>query len=116
MTGFACGTLTDPDGPTVVWAAGRVDLAVAARLGAEIEPRLKPGVTLVIYCGAITSMDAVGPQVLLHASNLAHQIDAGLVLAGVPEPVRELLDQSGVTPALTVFPDLAQAKAVIGHH
>lgn len=43
MAGFACGTLTDPDGPTVVWAAGQVDPTVAARLGAEIEPRLTPG-------------------------------------------------------------------------
>lgn len=116
MTGFACGTLADPDGPTVVWAAGRVDRAVAARLGAEIEPRLASGTTIVFYCAAITSMDAAGPRVLMHASSLAQQVHAGLVLAEVPEQLHALLDRAGITAALTVFTDLAQAKAVVGKH
>lgn len=116
MAAFACGTLTDPDGPTVVWAAGKVDAAVAARLGAEIEPRLIPGNTVVFYCAAITSMDSTGPRVLAHASDLAHQMAAGFALAEVPEPVRALLDEAGVSSDLTVFDDLAEAKATIGAH
>lgn len=114
MPGFACGTLTDPDGPTVVWVAGQVDRSVAARLGAEIEPRLSPGGTVVVYCAAITSMDAAGPRVLMHACELAGQMHAGFVLAAVPEPVSEVLAAAGVAPAFTVFDDLAAAKAAVG--
>jgi anti-anti-sigma factor len=111
MTGFACGTLTDPDGPTVVWAAGHVDLTVAARLGAEIEPRLRPGASVVLYCAAITAMDSAGPRVLQHASQLAAQVHASFALAEVPKPVSEVLDAAGMAPAFTVFDDLADAKA-----
>lgn len=113
VPGFACGTLKDPDGPTVVWVAGDVDGSVAARLGAEIEPRLRPGATVVLYCAAVTSMDAVGPRVLRHARLLADQVEAGFVLAAVPEPVREALDEAGLSSGLTVFADLADAKAAV---
>lgn len=112
MSGFACGTLTDPDGPTVVWVAGHVDLSVAARLGAEIEPRLRPGETVVLYCAAVASMDAVGPRVLRHAYELAEQVQAGFVLAEVPATVRAVLDEAGASD-LTVFEDLADAKAAV---
>lgn len=111
MTGFACGTLADPDGPTVVWAAGQVDRTVAARLGAEIEPRLRPGRTVVLYCAAITGMDFAGPCVLRHVSRMADQVQARFVLAEVPKPVSEVLDAAGMAPAFTVFDDLADAKA-----
>lgn len=112
MTGFACGTLTDPDGPTVVWVAGHVDLSVAARLGAEIEPRLRPGETVVLYCAAVSSMDAIGPRVLRHACELAEQVKASFVLAEVPEPMRAVLDEAGES-GFTVFTDLADAKAAL---
>lgn len=114
MPVFACGTLTDPDGPTVVWAAGYVDRTVAARLAAEIEPRLRPGATVVLYCAAITAMDSAGPRVLQHAYQLAEQVHADLVLAEVPEPVSKVLAAAGMAPRLTVFEDLADAKAAVG--
>jgi anti-anti-sigma factor len=116
MPGFACGTLNDPEGPTVVWVAGHVDLSVAARLGAEIEPRLKAGSTVVLYCAAVTSMDSAGPQVLRHASQVAEQVRAGFVLAAVPEPMQAALDQAGLSPHLTVFADLPDAKAAVGRY
>jgi anti-anti-sigma factor len=113
MSGFACGTLNDPEGPTVVWVAGHVDRSVAARLGAEIEPRLAPGKTVVLYCAAVASMDAVGPRVLRHASELAQQVKADFVLAEVPEPMRAVLDEAGASD-FVVFDDLADAKAAAG--
>ena len=68
---------------------------------------------MVLYCAAITSMDAAGPKVLLHASSLADQVQAGFVLAEVPEPIAEVLADSGYSPAFTVFADLAEAKAAV---
>jgi anti-anti-sigma factor len=109
--GFFCGTLDSHDGVTVVWAAGDVDLAVAARLGAEIEPHLRPGSTVLLDCAGITFMDSLGLQVLVRASRTAEQARAGFILVRPSASVRRILRVSGVTSEFTVFDDLAQARA-----
>jgi anti-anti-sigma factor len=107
--GFFCGTLDGHGDPTVVWAVGELDLAVAARLGAEIEPHLLPGSTVVLDCAGITFMDSLGLEVLIHAARTADLAKAEFMLVTVPQPVRRVLHLSGLSSDFTVFDNLAQA-------
>lgn len=111
--GFTCGTLKDGDGLTVVWAIGEVDLAVAARLGAEIEPHLTAGSTVALDCAGITFMDSMGVQILAREARIAEQLKADFILVTVTEPVRQVLELSGLSTAFTVFDTLTQARAEI---
>lgn len=108
--GFACGTLRDRDDPTVVWAIGDVDLAVAARLGAEIELNLLPRSTVALDCVGITFIDSVGLQVLARASLIADQLEAHFMLVTVPEAVRHVLEVAGLSNTFTIFDNLTQAR------
>lgn len=109
--GFSCGTLTDRSDPKVVWVVGEVDLAVAARLGAEIEQHLVRGSTVALDCAGITFMDSSGVQVLTHASRAADQAEAGFMLVTVTRPLREVLASSGLSSAFTVVDNLTRAAA-----
>jgi anti-anti-sigma factor len=109
--GFFCGSIDAGGDPTVVWAVGDVDLAVAARLGAEIEPHLRPDATVLLDCSGITFIDSLGLRVLVHASRVANQVQARFMLAAVPEPVERVLRLAGLASSFTVFGTMAEAKA-----
>lgn len=109
--GFTCGTLGSRDGMTVVWAIGEVDLAVAARLGAEIETHLVPGAAVVLDCAGITFMDSFGLQVLVRAARVADEVEADFSLVTTPAPVRRVLELSGLSGGFTIYDNLAQAEA-----
>ena len=111
--GFFCGRHDAGGDPTVVWAVGDLDLAVAARLGAEIEPHLVPGATVVMDCAGITFIDSLGLRVLVRATRIADQVQARFALAAVPEPVNRVLRLSGLSSRFTVFGDVAEARAVL---
>ena len=108
--GFSCGTLADHSTPTVVWAIGEVDMAVAAQLGAEIEQHLTPGAAVALDCAGITFMDSLGVQVLLHASRTADQVKAEFMLVMVSAPVRRVLEVSGLSSAFKAYDTIAQAE------
>lgn len=109
--GFDCGTLKEHDNPTVVWVVGEVDLAVAARLGAEIEQHMVPGSAVALDCAGVTFMDSLGVQVLAHASRTAEEVKADFMLVTVTASVRHILELSGLSSSFAVFDNLAQAEA-----
>lgn len=111
--GFFCGSHDASGDPTVVWAVGDVDLSVAARLGAEIEPRLRPGATVLLDCSGITFIDSLGLRVLVHASRIAEQVQARFMLVAVPEAVDRVLRLAGLASGFTVFGTMAEAESVL---
>jgi anti-sigma B factor antagonist len=108
---FACGTFPGSDGPTVVWAVGEVDMAVAKRLGAEIDSRLVPGSTVALDCTGITFMDSSGLRVLVRALRLAEEVRAEFVLTSVPQPVAKVLTLAGLAGLFRCFADVAEVTA-----
>ena len=107
---FACGTFPGSHGPTVVWAVGEVDMAVARRLGAEIDSHLVPGSTVALDCTGVTFMDSSGLRVLVRALRLAEEVQAEFVLTSVPEPVAKVLKLSGLAGFFRRFADVAEIK------
>ena len=110
---FACGTFPGSHGPTVVWAIGEVDMAVARQLGAEIEGHLVPGSTVALDCTAITFMDSAGLRVLVRALRLAEEVEAEFVLTSVPEPVAKVLKLSGLAGLFRSFADVAEVTTQV---
>lgn len=95
MDRFSCQVDHPAHGPTVVVAAGDVDLATCDALSAVAARHLLPGRVLVVDCRGITFLDSKGLRALLGLRRRAGRIGARLVLAGPSAPVLRVLQVSG---------------------
>ena len=92
-------------GQAVVSVVGEIDLTSAPRLDDEVTGLIE-GATkdLVIELGGVSFMDSTGLRVLLKASKLLGSTGGTLTLRGPSEPVRRLLEVSGLHTHFEIAP------------
>jgi len=77
--------------------SGEIDLTSAPRLDDEVTGLIEDAVmTLTIELAGVSFMDSTGLRVLLKASKLLDTAGGSLVLRGPSDPVRRLLEVSGL--------------------
>jgi anti-anti-sigma factor len=88
----------DRNGTTAtVKVAGEIDLTSAPRLDDEVTGLIEDSVSrLTITLGGVSFMDSTGLRVLLKASKLLDASGGTLVLDEPSDPVRRLLEVSGL--------------------
>lgn len=96
------------DGIAVLALEGELDLAVAPRVRARIE-HAADGRALVIDLRGVTFVDSAALKELLRARTELPARDVRLVLAGVPPPVRRLLDLTRTSQLFEEAPDVDAA-------
>jgi anti-anti-sigma factor len=102
-------TLYRPDA-VVLAVSGELDVATAPMLRAHVRFALGGGpARLVLDLAGLGFCDAAGLSVLAMAQNAATRDGASLALAGVPRPVRRLLEMTGMDRTLDVYPSVAAA-------
>jgi anti-anti-sigma factor len=95
-------TIVELDGEAVVVIAGEIDMAAKDRLWEVIEQARADGRRLVIDLAATSFIDSAGLTVLIRAMQ-AQAADGGeMVLRSPSEPVKQILDMTGVGDAVTV--------------
>jgi anti-anti-sigma factor len=87
---------------------GELDLAAAPRMRARIE-NAADGRALVIDMRGVTFVDSAALKELLRARTELPARDVRLVLAGVPPPVRRLLDLTRTSDLFEDAPDVDAA-------
>ena len=86
-----------PGGTAVVVWSRDVDLRTVQAIRDEIDAALTPGLTrLIIELTNVGFVDSLGLGVLIHARNQCLAIGATLVLRGMPDRTRGLIDASGL--------------------
>src|SRR5207253_3152991 len=98
----------------VVAVEGDLDLASAPMLKRVLVERLKAGSTrLVVDLTGVRFLDSTALGVLVGV-NRKLESDGRLALAGVPSPVRRVIEVSGVAPNFEIFPAVEQALDYVG--
>jgi anti-anti-sigma factor len=93
---------------TILALHGELDLAAAPKLRACID-EVPAGNALVLDFSEATFIDSAVLKELLRARAELAARDAGLVLAGVPPPVRRLLDLTRTSELFEDAPDVETA-------
>jgi anti-anti-sigma factor len=93
----------------IVVLSGELDLAAAPRLRAQVDETVS-GQALVLDLARTTFIDSAVLKELLRARAELSERDIRLVLAGVPPPVRRLLD---LTRTSELFEDAASAEEAV---
>ena len=96
------------DGIAVLALEGELDLAVAPKLRVRIA-QAATGQALVIDLRRVTFVDSAALKELLRARAELPARDVRLVLAGVPRPVRRLLDLTCTSELFEDAPDVEAA-------
>ena len=107
----AAYTIADGDGPegvSVLVLRGELDLAAAPILRARVDESMGAR-ALVIDLAETTFIDSAVLKELLRARAELAANDVRLVLAGVPTPVRRLLDLTRTSELFDDAPDAATA-------
>ena len=107
----AAYTIADGDGPegvSVLVLRGELDLAAAPILRTRVD-EATGGRALVIDLAETTFIDSAVLKELLRARAELAANDVRLVLAGVPTPVRRLLDLTRTSELFDDAPDAASA-------
>ncbi len=88
----------DRQGPSAtVTVAGEIDLTSAPRLDDEVTTLIEDSIVeLQIELAGVSFMDSTGLRVLLKASKMIDGTGGKLVLGGLSDPVRRLLEVSGL--------------------
>ena len=95
---------------TVVGIRGSVDGLTADDLMRSLSDRVSEGsVHLVADCSALDYTSSAGLRSLLGAVKLARQHGGDLRLAAIQAPVLRVLDLSGFTSILKLYPDVQSA-------
>ena len=97
-----------PAGVSVLVLSGELDLAAAPLLGARVD-EVAFGDALVIYLAETTFIDSAVLKELLRADAEIAARGGQLVLAGIPAPVRRLLDLTRTAARFDEAPDAATA-------
>ena len=99
-----------PEGVSVLVLRGELDLAAAPILRARVDGAMAAR-ALVIDLAQTTFIDSAVLKELLRARAELAANDVRLVLAGVPKPVRRLLDLTRTSELFDDAPDLTEALA-----
>lgn len=100
------------EGATVVSIVGTVDSGTASDLAAALRERVSaPPAHVVADLSGVDYMSSAGLRALLENVKEARQRNGDLRLSGVRPNVLRVLDLSGFTKILKVFPDAASAAA-----
>jgi anti-sigma B factor antagonist len=84
-------------GAASVAVAGEIDLTSAPKLDDEVTGLIEDSVnTLTIELSGVSFMDSTGLRVLLKASKLLESSGGNLILGTPSDPVRRLLEVSGL--------------------
>lgn len=90
-------SISEQGAQAVVSVVGEIDLTSAPRLDEEVTGLIEGSAKeLVIELGGVSFMDSTGLRVLLKASKLLGSNGGTLVLRDPSEPVRRLLEVSGL--------------------
>ena len=95
----------------LVAAKGRIDSSTAAELGAALEAVTKSGrYKIVLDMSGIEYMSSAGMRVLLSTQKECKKMGRGeVVLATVPELVKEAFDLAGFLPLFTIYDQVTPA-------
>ncbi|MGA4543451.1 STAS domain-containing protein [Uniformispora flossi] len=101
-----------PQGRAVLAPAGELDEAASAVLRADACGLVAHGHrNLVVDLSAVTFCDACSLSALIGIRRHALEAGGSLVLAAVPDQLRELLSRTGLDTVLTVHPTVHDALA-----
>jgi anti-sigma B factor antagonist len=92
----------------VIALGGELDLAAAPNLRARVDETV-PGQALVLDFSRATFIDSAVLKELLRARAELAERGVGLVLAGVPPPIRRLLDLTRTSELFEDAPDVSAA-------
>jgi anti-anti-sigma factor len=90
---------------SLITAAGEIDLAVADRLWAELDPQITAGRAVVLDCSGVGFLDSTGLRTLMKAAHKAVEVGATFGLAEPTPAVLRVLDLSGVAEVFAVDRD-----------
>lgn len=95
----------------LIKVSGRLDNASAPRLEDALNAIIEAGrFNIVLDMSEVEYISSAGLRVLIDAQKACKRWNRGeVVLAGVPRPVREVLDMVGFTPLFTFFDDFTTA-------
>ena len=100
------------DGVLVLALAGRIGHRAAADLGSRLERAIAAGDRrLVLDFSGVDYLSSPGALALDAASTRLQPLAGGLVLAGVTEPVRLVLELTGALGRLVIEPTTDRAAA-----
>lgn len=90
---------------------GRVDSATAPQFGAKLEAVIDSGVfKIVIDMSKLEYMSSAGFRALLAAQRQCKRYNRGeVLLAAVPDRIREALELAGFTELFKLYPDPLEA-------
>lgn len=91
----------------LVSVEGRVDSATAPEFGKKLDALIENGVyKIVIDMGKLEYMSSAGFRALLAAQRQCKRYNRGeVLLAAVPDRIREALELAGFTELFQLFPD-----------
>ncbi len=95
----------------VVAVLGSIDGSTAPRLKQEFAERLVGHAQLVIDCAALEYTSSAGLGVLLAGMKDSRRLGGDLRLAAVQRNVHKVLELSGFTGILKIYPDVQAAIA-----
>lgn len=93
----------------IVAVHGSIDGSTAAQLMQEFGTRLAGQAQLVVDCGALEYTSSAGLRVLLAGMKDTRRLGGDLRLAAVQGGVRKVLELSGFTGILKIYPDVRSA-------
>lgn len=97
---------------TLVIPAGRLDFGAAPAFEKELEQAFATstrGSSVIIDCAALEYVSSAGLRVFLLGARSAQRRGVGFALCTLMPAVREVLDLSGFSRIIPVFPDRAAA-------
>ncbi len=105
-------SIAQQDGVTVVAVAGSLDALTADTLGAALQEQVRAGRTrLVASFADLEYTSSAGLRALLATVKQARSRGGDFRLAAVMPPVQKVLDMSGFTSILKMYPDVELAVA-----
>lgn len=107
---------TDHSGDVALAAVtGRVDSSTAQDFETALVGALDSGDhRVVLDCSELTFLSSAGLRALLVALKKANAAGGNLVMSGTPDRIREVLEVSGFTRFLKLFPAVEEATASFG--
>jgi len=95
----------------LVTVSGRVDSATASQLGKALEKITKGGMyKIVLDMSNLEYMSSAGLRVLIITQKECKRLNRGeVVLASVPQRIKEALELAGFIPLFTIFDDVTPA-------
>jgi len=108
-------SIEQQDRVTIVKPAGYVDAVTAGAFAGALNGQLQAGnPSLVVDLDSLEYMSSAGLRVLLSVLKDARRQGGDLRLANAKAEVRQVLEMSGFTKVLQVYPTLAEAVGSYG--